>query len=280
MGIKKVKSTTPGRRQAVFSDFSENTVNKPKVKSLLRTKKSSGGRNNQGKITVRHRGSGVKRRGRVVDFKRDKFDVPARVDTIEYDPGRGSRISLLVYADGEKRYIVAPAKIKVGDQVISSQNKVAIKPGNSMPVKYIPAGVEVFCVELNPGQGAKLARGAGNSIFIMGVEGDFAQLRMPSGEIRLVKKECLCTIGSASNADRRHIKYGLAGRKRKLGWRPTVRGSAMNPIDHPHGGGEGNQPIGLKNPKDPWGKPALGVKTRKKKASDKLIVKRRKKRKR
>lgn len=280
MSVKKTKPTTPGRRQAVFSDFSEMTKSGPRVKSLMKTRKSSGGRNNQGKITVRHRGSGVKRRYRVIDFKRDKFDVPAKVESIEYDPSRGARIALLVYSDGDKRYVVAPEGLKVGDQVLNSRNKIDIKKGNCMPVKHIPAGVEIFCVELNPGQGAKIARGAGDSVYVMGVEGDFAQLKMPSGEIRLVKKDCLCTIGSASNADKRHIKYGLAGRKRKMGIRPTVRGSAMNPIDHPHGGGEGNQPIGLKNPKTPWGKPALGVKTRGKKASDKFIIKRRKKKKR
>lgn len=279
MGIKKVKPTTAGRRQAVFDDFSDITASKPKVKSLLKTKKSSGGRNNQGKITVRHRGGGVKRKIRIIDFKRNKFEIPAKVETIEYDPCRGARVALLVYIDGERRYIIAPTGIKVGDRILSSKSKIGVNTGNAMPVKYIPAGVEICCVELIPGLGAKIARSAGGSITVMGVEGDYAQLRMPSGEIRLVKKESLCTIGSISNADRRHIKYGLAGRKRKLGWRPTVRGTAMNPVDHPHGGGEGNQPIGLKAPKTPWGKKALGVKTRKKRSSNRLIIKRRKKRK-
>ncbi|MBD3248174.1 50S ribosomal protein L2 [Candidatus Falkowbacteria bacterium] len=280
MGIKKVKPITPGRRQAVFDDFSDITNKRPKIKSLIKVRKTSGGRNNQGRITVRHRGGGVKKRTRVIDFKRTKFDIPATVEAIEYDPGRGARIALLVYADGARSYIIAPAKVKVGDKVMSSMKKIAIKAGNCMPVKYIPAGIDICCVELNPGAGAKIARGAGDSVFVMGVEGKFAQLKMPSGEIRLVKKDCLCTIGPASNADKRHIKYGLAGRKRKLGWRPTVRGSAMNPVDHPHGGGEGNQPIGLKNPKTPWGKTAMGVKTRRNRPSDKLIIKRRKRRKR
>lgn len=280
MGIKKVKPTTPGRRQAVFDDFAEISVKKPKVKSLLKTRKSSGGRNNQGKITIRHRGGGVKRKVRIIDFKRDKFDVPAKVKTIEYDPGRGARIALLAYADGEKRYVVAPDGLKVGDQVLNSKKKIGINIGNCLPVKYIPAGVDICCVELIPGGGAKIARGAGGNVSVMGVEGNYAQLKMPSGEIRLVKKECLCTIGQVSNTDKRHIKYGLAGRKRKLGWRPTVRGTAMNPVDHAHGGGEGNQPIGLKNPKTPWGKPALGIRTRRKRTSDKLIIKRRKKRRR
>lgn len=279
MGIIKVKPTTAGRRQAVFDDFADITAAKPKIKSLLKTRKSSGGRNNQGKITIRHRGGGVKRQVRIIDFKRNKFDIPAKVETIEYDPCRGARVALLLYADGERRYVIAPTDVKVGDSILSSKNKIGVKAGNAMPIQYIPAGVDVCCVELHHGRGAQIARSAGDSISVMGVEGEYAQLRMPSGEIRLVKKDCLCTIGSISNADRRHIKYGLAGRKRKLGWRPTVRGTAMNPVDHPHGGGEGNQSIGLKAPKTPWGKKALGVKTRKKRSSDRLIINRRKKRK-
>ena len=213
-------------------------------------------------------------------MKRDKLDIPAKVATIEYDPNRGARLALLNYKDGEKRYIIKPAKVQVGDEIISSSKKITIKDGNAMPLEFIPAGVPVCCVEIEPGHGAKLARGAGNALYVMGVEGRFAQLKLPSGEIRLVKKEAMCTVGQVSNADKRHVKLGSAGRKRHLGIRPTVRGSAMNPVDHPHGGGEGNQSIGLKHPKTPWGKPALGVKTRKKsRPSDKLIVQRRKRKK-
>ncbi|MCF7820678.1 MAG: 50S ribosomal protein L2 [Candidatus Pacebacteria bacterium] len=277
MGIKKVKPTTPGRRQAVFDDFSDITKSKPE-KSLVIIKKQRGGRNSSGKITVRHRGGGVKRYVRIVDFKRDKYDIPAKVTAIEYDPNRGARLALLTYADGEKRYIVAPLEVKVGQTIVSSLKNVDIKAGNSMPVKYIPAGVPVNCVELRPGQGAKIARGAGDLITVMGVEDKYAQLKMPSGEIRLISKDCLCTIGQVSNPDKRHIKIGMAGRQRKLGIRPTVRGTAMNPNDHPHGGGEGKQSIGMKHPKTKWGKPALGVKTRNKKnRSNKMIIKRRSK---
>jgi len=280
MGIKKVKPTTPGRRQAKFDDFSDITKTTPE-KRLVIKKTRSGGRNFQGKITVRHRGGGAKRAIRKIDFKRDKFDVPAKVASIEYDPNRGARIALLNYADGEKRYIIAPVDLKVGDQVLSSKKLIEIKKGNALPIKYIPAGIPVYNIELNPGFGAKMVRGAGESATVMGVEDKYAQIKLPSGEIRLIRKECLCTVGQVSNPDKRHIKLGSAGRKRHLGFRPTVRGSAMNPVDHPHGGGEGNQPIGLKRPKTPWGKAALGVKTRKKgKASDKLILQRRKKKRR
>lgn len=280
MGIKKVKPTTPGRRQAKFDDFKDITKTTPE-KSLIKIKKRTGGRNAQGRMTVRHRGGGAKRFVRVIDFKRDKFDIPAKVASIEYDPNRGARIALLSYADGEKRYIIAPSGVKVGENIVSSKKLIEIKRGNAMPIKYIPAGISVYNVELNPGWGAKIARGAGNSVSVMGVEGKYAQLKLPSGEIRLIKKECMCTVGQASNPDKRLIKLGSAGRKRKLGFRPTVRGTAMNPKDHPHGGGEGNQPIGLKHPKTPWGKPALGVKTRKKtKPSSRLIIQRRKNKKR
>ncbi len=280
MGIKKVKPTTPGRRTAKFDDFSDITKTKPE-KSLLKKKKRISGRNNQGRITIRHRGGGAKRNLRIIDFKRDKFDIPAKVASIEYDPNRGARIALLNYVDGEKRYIVSPVGLQVGDIVISSKEKQEIKKGNAMPVKFVPAGVAIYNVELEPGKGGKIARGAGNMVYVMGIEGKYAQLKMPSGEIRLIKKDCLCTIGQASNPDKKHIKLGSAGRKRYLGWRPTVRGSAMNPVDHPHGGGEGNQPIGLKHPKTPWGKPALGVRTRNKnKSSSKLIIKRRGKKRR
>ncbi|MFP4514603.1 MAG: 50S ribosomal protein L2 [Parcubacteria group bacterium] len=279
MAIKKVKPTTPGRRQATFADFKDITKSKPE-KSLIKIKKKFSGRNSSGKITVRHRGGGSKRYIRLVDFKRDKFDIPAKISAIEYDPNRGARLALLVYADGEKRYIIAPVKNKVGDVIVSSQKNVDIKPGNAMPIKYIPAGVPVNCIELVPGEGAKMARGAGNIVTVMGVEGKYAQIKLPSGEIRQVKKECLCTVGQVSNPDKRHIKLGSAGRKRRMGIKPTVRGSAMNPNDHPHGGGEGNQPIGMKHPKTKWGKPAMGVKTRRKKISDKLIIRRRSKKRR
>lgn len=279
MGIIKVKPNTPGRRHATFDDFKDITTSKPE-KSLIVIKKKHSGRNSTGKITVRHRGGGAKRFIRLVDFKRDKYDIPATVATIEYDPARGSRLALLNYADGEKRYIIAPVDLKVGDKILSSKSLIEIKNGNSLPLKFIPAGVAVHCVELQAGQGAKIARGSGNLVHVMGVEGKFAQLKLPSGEIRLVKKECCCTVGRVSNPDHSHISLGKAGRMRKLGFRPAVRGTAMNPVDHPHGGGEGKQPIGMKAPKNIWGKKALGVKTRRKSSSDKLIVKRRTKKKR
>ena len=274
MGIKKVKPNTPGRRHATFDDFADITKSKPEKKLILIRKKTSG-RNSSGKITVRHRGGGVKQFTRIVDFKRDKYGVPATVAAIEYDPARGARLALLNYADGEKRYIVAPTDLKVGDKIESSKDLIEIKNGNSMPVKFIPAGVAIHCVELEVGGGAKIARGAGNLVFVMGVEGKFAQIKMPSGEIRLVKKDCLCTVGRVSNPDHSHISLGKAGRSRKMGIRPTVRGTAMNPVDHPHGGGEGKQSIGMKAPKNIWGKKALGVKTRRKGSKDKLIIKRR-----
>jgi large subunit ribosomal protein L2 len=280
MPINKVKPTTPGRRGMSFDDFSDITKKKPE-KKLIVIKKNKGGRNAQGKITIRHRGGGAKRYIRIIDFKRDKFDIPAQIASIEYDPNRGARIALLRFTDGEKRYIIAPLGLEVGSEIISSKNQVEIKTGNAMPIKYIPAGIAVYSIELEPGKGAKIARGAGNSVNVMGVEDKYAQIKMPSGEIRLIKKDCLCTVGQASNPDKMHIKIGKAGRKRHMGIKPTVRGTAMNPVDHPHGGGEGNQPIGLKRPKTPWGKPALGVKTRKKKKpSDKLIIKRRGKKRR
>ncbi|MDO9399261.1 MAG: 50S ribosomal protein L2 [bacterium] len=277
MGIKIVKPTTPGRRGASFDDFSDVTKTEPE-KSLIIIRKQNSGRNNQGKITVRHRGGGAKRYIRLVDFKRNKFDISAKVTAIEYDPNRGARLALLNYQDGTKKYIIAPVGLIVGSTVMSSKDVIEIKVGNAMMLKNIPAGVEVHNIEMEPGQGAKIARGAGNVAYVMGIEGAFAQIKLPSGEIRLVKKDCFCTVGRVSNPDKRHIKIGKAGRKRHMGIRPTVRGTAMNPVDHPHGGGEGNQPIGLKHPKTPWGKHALGVKTRnKKKYSSKLIIKRRKK---
>ena len=280
MGIKRKKPVTPTLRQARFDDFSDITETIPE-KSLIMPRRRHGGRNAQGKITVRHRGGGAKRSTRIVDYKRDKFEVPAKVVSIEYDPNRGARLALLNYKDGEKRYIIAPIGLKVGDQIVSKTTKTDISTGNAMPIKYIPAGVAVHCVELDPGKGGRLARGAGNSVSVMGIEGEFAQIKAPSGEIRLIKKNCMCTIGQVSNPDKSLIKLGGAGRKRRLGIRPTVRGTAMNPVDHPHGGGEGKQSIGLKYPKTPWGKPALGVKTRNpKKPSSRLIIKRRGKRRR
>lgn len=280
MGLKKAKPTTPGRRGAIFDDFSDITKSKPEKKLIL-SKRRCSGRNNQGKITIRHRGGGAKRSLRIIDFKRDKFDIPARVTSIEYDPGRGARIALLFYTDGEKRYIISTKDLKVDDMVMSSRKQIEIKNGNAMPIEFIPAGIPISNVELEPKQGAKMARGAGNVVYMMGVEKKYAQIKLPSGEIRLIKKECLCVVGAVSNQDKKHIKLGSAGRSRRLGKRPTVRGSAMNPVDHPHGGGEGNQSIGLKHPKTPWGKPAIGVKTRrKKKGSTKLIIKRRNNKKR
>lgn len=277
MGIKKVKPTTPGRRQANFDDFKDITRATPE-KRLVIARKQNSGRNAQGKITVRHRGGGAKRQVRIIDFKRNRYDIPSVVAEIEYDPNRGARLALLHFVDGVKTYIVAPVGLTKGERIISSREKVEIKTGNAMPIKFIPAGVPVYNVELRPGYGGRVARGAGNSVSVMGVEEKFAQIKMPSGEIRLINKECMCTVGQASNPDKAHISLGSAGRKRHLGIRPTVRGTAMNPVDHPHGGGEGNQSIGLKHPKTPWGKPALGVKTRRKKLkTDKLILVSRKK---
>ena len=274
MAIKQYRPTSAARRFYTTTDYKEITKKEPE-KSLLVSLPKNSGRNNQGKITVRHQGGGHRRYIRLVDFNRDKFDIPAVVKTIEYDPNRGARIALLNYRDGEKRYIIAPVGLKEGDTVVSSKSLVEIKAGNAMPLQFIPAGVAVYNVEIEPGKGGKIARGAGNAIFVMGVEGKYAQVKMPSGEIRLIKKDALCTVGQVSNPDKMHIKVGSAGRKRHMGIRPTVRGTAMNPVDHPHGGGEGKQSIGLKRPKTKWGKVALGVKTRKKRRSNKLIVKRR-----
>ena len=279
MAIRKYKPTTPGRRISSVDSFSDITKKKPE-KSLLKKRKQQAGRNSQGKITVRHRGGGAKRHVRVIDFKRTKFDVPATVASIEYDPGRGARIALLQYADGDKKYMVAPIGLKVGDKVVSSQKKGEIKVGNRFPIENIPAGIGVYNIEIEPGKGGQMVRGAGTTAQIMAVEGKNATLKLPSGEVRMVPRSCMATIGQTSNPDRRLIRWGKAGRMRHRGIRPTVRGKAMNPVDHPHGGGEGSNPIGLKHPKTPTGKPALGVKTRRKKSSDKLILQRRKKRRR
>jgi len=277
MGIKTVKPTSPGRRSATFDDFSDITRTEPE-KSLIYIKKSQAGRNNTGKITVRHQGGGVKRYIRQIDFFRNKFDIPGKIMSIEYDPNRGSRISLVHYKDGAKRYIITPVGLKVGEEILSSKNQIEIKTGNTMPIKFIPPGVQVYNIELEPGRGGKIARAAGNLVLVMGILGDNAQIKMPSSEIRLVNKECLATVGQVGNLDRNNIVIGRAGRQRLLGVRPTVRGTAMNPVDHPHGGGEGKQSIGLKHAKTRWGKPALGVRTRQnKKRSNRLIVSRRKK---
>jgi len=273
VALKIYRPTSPGRRGMSGSTFDEITKDKPE-KSLLVSLKRQAGRNNRGKITVRHRGGGAKRRLRVIDFKRDKIDIPGRVASIEYDPNRSARIALIYYADGEKRYILAPVGLNVGDTVMSG-DKAEIKPGNTMPLKSMPTGTEIHNIELQKGKGGQMARSAGASAQLMVKEGDYALLRLPSGEIRRVRSECTATIGQIGNVEHQNISLGKAGRKRHLGRRPTVRGSAMTPRDHPHGGGEGRAPIGLPGPKTPWGKPALGYKTRKPKASDRMIVKRR-----
>jgi|TARA_B100000315_G_C14571411_1_gene585730 large subunit ribosomal protein L2 len=255
------------------STFEEITRSKPE-KSLLLPLKKKAGRSNQGRITIRHRGGGAKRRLRIIDFKRDKLNVPGRVATIEYDPNRSAYIALIHYADGEKRYILAPSELSVGD-IIKSGNEAEVKPGNTLPLKLIPAGSLIHNIELQAGKGGQLVRSAGVAAQLMVKEDKYALVRLPSGEVRRILSNCLATIGQVGNIDHRSIKLGKAGRKRWLGWRPTVRGSAMTPRDHPHGGGEGRSPIGLPGPKTPWGKPALGYRTRKPKASDKMIVKRR-----
>lgn len=276
MPIKRHKPTTPGRRHSSVDAFTDITSTTP-YKPLLTTKKRTGGRNSTGRITCRHRGGGAKRFLRKVDFKREKFDVPAKVETIEYDPNRNARIALVCYRDGERRYIVAPIGLKVGDTIVSSQTKVVIGAGNRFPLHMIPEGMSVYNLELVPGKGAEMVRSAGTMAQIMAVDEKYAQIKLPSGEVRLVPRDCMATIGQVSNPDYMHIRWGKAGRKRHLGIRPTVRGKAMNPCDHPHGGGEGRSPIGMKAPKTPWGKKALGVKTRNpKKASSKLIIRRRK----
>jgi large subunit ribosomal protein L2 len=274
MGIKKFKPTSPGRRWASGPSFDEITETRPE-KSLLRPRKQRAGRNRQGRITVRHRGGGAKRRVRQVDFKRNKFGVPARVATIEYDPGRSARIALLHYADGEKRYILAAHGLRVGDTVVSSRESADIRVGNCMPLRHIPLGTQVHNLELYQGKGGQLVRAAGTSAQLMAKEGDYAQLRMPSGEVRRVHLDCLATIGSVGNPEHSLVKLGKAGRTRHRGRRPQVRGSAMTPRDHPHGGGEGKAPIGMPGPKTPWGKPTLGYKTRKNKRTGRFIVRRR-----
>lgn len=272
MGVKQYKPTSPGRRFQTVSDFSEITTDKPE-KSLLAPLSNKAGRNNNGRITTRHQGGGNKRRYRIIDFKRNKDGVPAKVATIEYDPNRSARIALLHYVDGEKRYILHPKGLCVGDTVMSGP-EADIKPGNALPLTNIPVGTLIHAVELQPGKGAAIARSAGTSIQLMGKEGNYAILRMPSSEMRRVLVTCRATIGEVGNAEHSNIKIGKAGRNRWKGIRPSVRGTVMNPVDHPHGGGEGKSPVGHAGPMTPWGKPALGYKTRKKKPSDKFILKR------
>lgn len=273
MALKVYKPTSPGRRGMIGSSFEEITKSKPE-KSLLLPLKRKAGRNVRGKITVRHRGGGAKRRLRIIDFKRNKIGVPGRVAAIEYDPNRSARIALIYYADGEKRYILSPVGIKVGD-IIKSDDNAELKSGNTLPLKLMPSGTLIHNIELMPGKGGQLVRSAGATAQLMDKEGKYALIRLPSGEMRRIHSNCMATIGQVGNIDHQNIKLGKAGRKTWLGIRPTVRGSAMSPRDHPHGGGEGRSPIGMPGPKTPWGKPALGYRTRKPKASDKLIIKRR-----
>ena len=274
MGIKKYKPTTPGLRGMTVSTFEEITESTPE-KSLTYTLKKNAGRNNRGCITVRHQGGGTRRKYRVIDFKRNKDDIPATVKTIEYDPNRTANIALVCYADGEKRYIIAPNGLKVGD-ILYSGAAADIKTGNALPLANIPVGTIIHNIELKPGKGAQLCRAAGNGAQLMAKEGQYAQVRLPSGEVRKIAMNCRATIGEVGNIDHELISIGKAGRKRHMGIRPTVRGSVMNPNDHPHGGGEGKAPVGRPGPVTPWGKPALGYKTRKKnKASNQYIVKRR-----
>lgn len=276
MGIRIYRPYTPGTRERSISDFSEITRSEPE-KSLTKSRHRPKGRNNRGVITCRHRGGGHKRLYRVIDFRRDKYNIPAKVAAIEYDPNRNARIALLYYQDGEKRYIIHPAGLAVGTSVISGPNS-PIEVGNALPLGSIPLGTVVHNVELTPGRGAQVVRAAGASAQVAAKEGNFVTLKLPSGEVRLIRRECYATIGQVGNADVRNTSLGKAGRKRHLGRRPEVRGSVMNPVDHPHGGGEGRAPIGRPGPVTPWGKPALGYKTRKKrKQSDSLIVRRRRK---
>lgn len=274
MAIKSYKPTTAGRRKMTVIDYSGLSKVEPE-KSLVTTIKKNSGRNSYGRITVRHRGGGARRKYRIIDFKRDKFNMPAQVLTLEYDPNRSAHIALLQYEDGEKRYILAPNGLKVGDTVMSGP-AADIIPGNALPLVNIPVGTFIHNVELYAGKGGQLARAAGNMAQLMAKEGNYAMIRLPSGELRRVPVDCMATIGQVGNIDHENVNLGKAGRKRHMGWRPTVRGSVMNPNDHPHGGGEGKSPIGRSGPVTPWGKPALGYKTRAKhNSSDKFIVKRR-----
>jgi large subunit ribosomal protein L2 len=278
MAVKKYKPVTPSLRGMTGYTFEEITKSTPE-RSLLVPRRKHGGRNMYGRVTVRHRGGGHRRHIRLVDFKRDKRGIPARVAAIEYDPNRTARLALLFYVDGEKRYIIAPVDLRVGDMVVAGPG-AEIRPGNSLPIANIPVGTTVHNVELKEGRGGQLVRSAGGAAQVMAKEGDYAQIRMPSGEVRLVRQNCYATIGQVGNLDHSNIKLGKAGRKRHMGIRPTVRGSAMSPRDHPHGGGEGRQPIGMPGPKSPWGKPTLGAKTRRNKQSDQYIIRRRGKKRR
>ncbi len=273
MAVKIYKPITPGLRDKTGYTFEEITKSKPE-RSLIVFRKRTGGRNNLGRVTVRHRGGGVRRFIRIIDVKRDKTNIPAKVAAIEYDPNRTARIALLYYVDGEKRYILAPVGLKVGDVVVSGPGS-EIRVGNAMPISSIPVGSTIHNIELKPGRGGQIVRAAGTSAQLVAKEGDYAQVRLPSGEVRLVLQVCYATIGQLGNVDHSNIKLGKAGRKRYLGIRPTVRGTAMSPRDHPHGGGEGRQPVGMPGPKTPWGKPALGYKTRRNKKTDRFIVRRR-----
>ena len=275
MAVKKYKPVTPGTRGMTGYTFEEITTSKPE-RALLVTRPRHGGRNAHGRITVRHRGGGARRFIRIVDFKREKHGIPAKVAAVEYDPNRTARLALLFYVDGEKRYIISPLDLKVGDTVMSGPT-AEIRPGNSLPISNIPVGTLIHNIEMKAGKGAQLVRSAGGAAQLLAKEGDFAQIRMPSGEVRLIHQVCYATIGQVGNLDHGNIKLGKAGRKRHMGIRPTVRGSAMSPRDHPHGGGEGRQPIGLAGPKSPWGKPTLGKKTRHNKKTDQYIVRRRNK---
>jgi large subunit ribosomal protein L2 len=278
MAVKTYKPTSPGRRGLVGSAFEDVTRSEPE-RSLIRALRKRGGRNFRGKVTVRHRGGGHKRRYRLIDFKRDKHGILARVASIEYDPNRSARIAQLIYADGERRYILAPLGLRVGDQVASGAD-AGIRIGNTLPLRNIPLGTLVHNIELQPGRGGQMVRAAGTSAQLLAKEGGYVTLRLPSGEMRMVLERCMATVGQVGNVDHSNIKFGKAGRKRWLGIRPTVRGSAMNPNDHPHGGGEGRSPIGMPGPKSPWGKPTLGKRTRGTKTSDKYIVRRRAKKRR
>ena len=274
MAIKKYKPTTPGRRGMTVTDYSGLSKVEPE-RSLLEPMKKHSGRNSYGRITVRHHGGGNRTKYRIIDFKRNKFDVPAEVKTLEYDPNRSAHIALVEYEDGVKAYILAAEGLKVGDTVMNGPN-ADIRPGNALPFRSIPVGTVIHNIEMYPGKGAQLVRGAGTSAQLMAKEGKYALVRLPSGEMRNVPIECMASIGQVGNIDHENVNIGKAGRKRHMGWRPTVRGSAMNPVDHPHGGGEGKSPIGRPGPVTPWGKPTLGYKTRKKKnRTDKFIVKRR-----
>lgn len=274
MALKKFNPTSPARRFMTVSTFEDITKTEPE-KSLVVSLKKNAGRNSYGRITVRHRGGGAKKKYRIIDFKRNKDGIPAVVQAIEYDPNRSANIALLQYEDGEKSYILAPYLLKAGDTVVSGEG-ADIKPGNAMLISQIPVGTMIHNIELQPGKGGQLVRSAGNSAQLMAKEGDYAQVRLPSGEVRKIRMNCRATIGQVGNIDHENISIGKAGRKRHMGWRPTVRGVVMNPCDHPHGGGEGKSPIGRPSPVTPWGKPALGYKTRKKKnPNDKFIVKRR-----